>query len=213
MPLFYDIHTHHHNTSHEVFAIQNVAANFASTIEICSIGLHPWHLQQADVLWNELHIAAQRQNVKAIGECGLDKTSETDWGLQLHYFQEQILLANQIGKPIIIHCVRAYSEILKMLEAATVPVIFHGYNRNEKLALQILDRGYYLSFGASILKDQSSASMVLKTIPSAYFFLETDNAEYTDIKSIYATAAQIRNQSLQNLQEQIKLNFKKIFLQ
>jgi TatD DNase family protein len=213
LPLFYDIHTHHHNTNHEVLAIQNVAANFASTTEICSIGLHPWHLQHADVLWNELVVAAQLQNVKAIGECGLDKTCETDWDLQRHYFQQQILLANQIGKPIIIHCVRAYSETLKMLEAATVPVIFHGYNRNEKLALQILDRGYYLSFGASILKEPSSTVIVLKTIPEEYFLLETDNAKDINIELIYAATAHIRQQSLQNIQDQIKQNYTKTFLQ
>lgn len=211
---FYDIHTHNHISEKDVLAIKNIASHFTGTIEICSMGLHPWDLQDTAILWDELVNATRLNNVKAIGECGLDKLCKTDWDLQLHYFKQQVLLANQVRKPIIIHCVRAYNEVLDILaEHATVPAIFHGYNRNEQLAKQIILHGYYLSFGAPILNERSTAAMVLKQIPATNFFLETDDATNTDIKLLYNAAAQIREQSLEHVQEQIELNFTKTFHQ
>ncbi len=178
----------------------------------CSIGLHPWHLDHYTWDWKMLCKYVQQPNVLAIGECGLDRVCATDWDLQVKVFTEQIALANKCGKPMIVHCVRAFDEVLHMLQIhpPVMPVIFHGYNKNKAVAEKLLERGFYLSFGAAILNESFPASGVLKSMPASRFFLETDDAE-TSIEDIYTRAAQIRNTDTESLILQVQKNFKKVF--
>ena len=146
----------------------------------------------------------------AIGECGLDKIKDTDFELQQRVFHEQILIANHVQKPLIVHCVKAFSETLELLRQAKVPVIFHGFNRKWEIAASILKMGYYLSFGKHLLINNSNAAMVLPLIASDRFFLETDNSG-ENITHIYKAAAAIRKTSEDALILQLQNNFKKVF--
>lgn len=79
---------------------------------------------------------ASRNTLVAIGECGLDKVCKTDFVLQQEVFAAHIILANKLKKPLVLHCVKAYDEIIKMLSLHKnlVHVIFHGFNKNPLLA-------------------------------------------------------------------------------
>lgn len=192
----------------------NFYSNFsrAATGIQCSIGLHPWHLDDHTNLIDELQRYAALPNVLAIGECGLDKVCNTPWELQTMVFKQQIQIANTLGKPIIIHCVRAYDELLNILrsEKPSVPVIVHGFNKNERVADRLLSAGIYLSFGAAILNDLSPAAASLQHVPREMFFLETDDAQ-ADITTLYKKAAAIRNISEEDIILQLQQNFKKVF--
>ncbi len=178
----------------------------------CSIGLHPWYLNDRAGLMDELQRYAALPNVLAIGECGLDKVCNTPWELQTLVFKQQIQIANTLGKPLIIHCVRAYDELLNILrsEKPSVPVIVHGFNKNERVADRLLSAGVYLSFGAAILNDLSPAAATLKQVPAEMFFLETDDAQI-DITTVYKKAAAIRNISEEDIILQLQQNFNKVF--
>jgi TatD DNase family protein len=210
--LFVNIHTHTTPLTGER-AIQNKYANFESIDELhhYSIALHPWYIG-AD--WprqlSKIKEYAIQKNIIAIGETGLDKACKTDWPLQQQVFKAHIQLANQLQKPLLIHCVRAWDEVLGILknEKAAVPVIFHGYNKNVLLAKRIMDTGYYLSFGKAL--QQTKMQEVLKQIPLSKCFFETDDADVT-IATIYNLAAQALSIEVNVLSLQLQQNVKTVF--
>lgn len=181
---------------------------------LCSLGIHPWYVTPDGIEHElvQLEQYASQPNVVAIGECGLDKLTNTDWSLQEDAFHRQIRLANKLHKPLIIHCVRAYDEVLLLLkqEQVAVPVVFHGFNKNVQVAQRILAKGYYLSFGAVLLNDQSSAIAAIQACPEDRFFLETDDADIA-IGQIYEKAADVRKTGKDDLILQLQKNFQAVF--
>ena len=209
------LNIHIHNTPLPgQWAIMNVLKDFDAvpSTGLYSAGLHPWYLNietAADAL-QQLTLALQKPNVLAVGECGLDKVCKTDYGLQQEYFRQQVLLANRHSKPLILHCVKAFDDILRILkeERVVVPVIFHGYHKSAALAQQLVKAGYYLSFGKHIL--QSAIATVFESIPLNHVFLETDAADI-DIEALYAAAAAIKQIPVMALDKAITANAEKLF--
>ncbi len=175
------------------------------------MGLHPWHLEHHEQGLAELKQAATLPHVLAIGECGLDRVCTTNWDLQTRVFSEQIMLAEKVQKPIIIHCVRAYAEVIQLLDwhRVSVPVIFHGFNK-KGVAERLVNKGYYLSFGAAILSDTTSAAAALKTSLAGRFLLETDDSAKT-IADIYNEAAIIRKTTIEDIILQVRKNVQTVF--
>jgi TatD DNase family protein len=151
-------------------------------------------------------------NVLAIGECGLDNVCDTPWEDQRNAFIPQVVLANKLRKPLIIHCVRAYDELEALLlqQRNNVPVIIHGFNRKQTIAGKLLESGYYLSFGRALMNEGAPAQAVFRNIPLDRFFLETDNSDIS-IKDIYIKAAEIKETSVDGIILQVQQNFKKVF--
>lgn len=148
----------------------------------------------------------------AIGECGLDKAIDTDFELQQKIFCEQIQIANEVQKPLMIHCVKAFNELTACLKKMnnTVPVIIHGFNNNQNIANDLLKHGYLLSFGKALMDDGSNASEVIKHVGRKNFFLENDDSNVS-IRDIYKRASEILGIEEQFLQEQLKSNYQRIF--
>src|SRR5690606_24764773 len=122
-----------------------------------SAGIHPWYIDDNfQVQMEALELYLAKDGVLAVGECGLDKNISADFQKQIMAFEKQIELANQLGKPLIIHCVRAYSEVFSCLlkKKVQVPVIFHGFSKKWVLAEQLLKHGFYISLGPQILKSE-----------------------------------------------------------
>jgi TatD DNase family protein len=207
---YINIHTHHPPQPNE-WAIQNLYNNFERVHEAgnYSIGLHPWYI--AENWKDEFAIIQQlstQKNVKAIGECGLDRLAETDFTLQQEVFAQQIEWANQINKPLIIHCVKAYDEVLQQLKQSKVPAVFHGFNKSEQLANQILKAGHYISFGKVLL--QEHLQKVAATLPLQKLFFETDDAALP-IQTIYEHAAKVFSIDEDSLSLQLQENAAKVF--
>lgn len=150
------------------------------------------------------------KNVLAIGECGLDKICNTDFLLQQKVFAAQIGLANTINKPLIIHSVKAYEEVVQQLQQNDnkVPVIFHGFNKNKILAQQLIQKGFYLSFGKAL--QQPAIQELIKIVPPDKIFFETDDAAI-NIETIYAVAAEALHIDINSLSLQIKKNAVTVF--
>ncbi len=214
MYTYYNIHTHHTRAEKECLSIINLHQQFGDSdvLSKYSIGLHPWYPDTFDSDWEALKQMATHSSVLAIGECGLDKVCDTDWQLQTTIFRQQIQLAENIHKPLIIHCVRAYEEVVAMLKEhnITVAVIFHGFNKKRQLAEQLIKHGYYLSFGAALMYENSIVKDVFRSIPDDRYFLETDNSDIP-IADLYLQAAAIRKTNVNSVKEQIHKNFKKVF--
>lgn len=212
--MYINIHTHHTEPVEGIISIGNLYKDF-DTIEpdsLYSVGLHPWYL--ATDTWEEQFAVvkekSQLQNVVVIGEAGLDKVTETDFTLQQTVFAQHIQLANEIKKPLLVHCVRAHAEVIALLKQtpAQVPVIFHGFNKSIELARQLITLGYYLSFGKGL--DKQGLQEIMAALPIAKIFLETDNST-ASIEEIYAHAAKAFQIDEVSLSLQLQKNAATVF--
>ena len=147
----------------------------------------------------------------AVGECGLDKRIDISFELQQTVFERQLLLAEQYKKPVVIHCVAAFQELIAIKKKLkiTVPILIHGFSKNEQLAKELVANGCYISFGKYLMRMPQLES-VFKDIPNDRFFLETDTDEQT-IQEVYALAAQYKGLSIPQIQELVTINFSTIF--
>lgn len=203
-----NIHTHIPQDGRYLLNVHQNFENIDPSASV-SVGLHPWYLEETQSSWNLLTELSSKENVLAIGECGLDKLCDTNWELQEQWFHQQILLANSIYKPLIIHCVRAYQECISMLKYAKVPVIFHGFNKNFPLAKHLLQNGYYLSIGKAIFNPHFEVTF--KDLPIEQLFFETDEQKELSVTTVYKRAAELKNIALESLILQVENNFQKVF--
>lgn len=176
-----------------------------------SMGLHPWH---ATVHWHLKVEALQGllsgAGVMALGEVGLDRVHTSNWQYQLAAFEAQIALANAYDLPMILHCVRAYSDVFPYLKHIQPPVIFHDFRGNATQMRQLLDKNVYFSFGKSIALQPFAGAAVFLQTPPHRVFLETDSAPVS-ITAVYQAAADLWKTPVEEVQMQIVDNSTKVW--
>lgn len=209
------INTHTHAQLYDAkIEVVNLAVNASDKPRYYSYGLHPWHIERETChqQLQDLKIVAHEKRCLAIGECGLDKLSNVDFGLQEEVFVQQIKIANELNKPLIVHCVKAFNELLNCLNLNDnkVPVIVHGFNNNENIARVLLNEGVYFSFGKALLGYESNAAKAIKNVGRKNFFLETDDADIS-IKYIYKKASELLGINEEIIQQQLQSNFEQVF--
>jgi TatD DNase family protein len=211
---FFNLHTHKYSRDDAITAIVNqYPQEFNPVIPLYSIGIHPWYIVESRVTADLEIIENKISNAScaAIGECGLDKRIEIPLDLQLEVFEKQLLLAQSYRKPVVIHCVAAFQEVIQIKSklSITVPLIIHGFSKNKQVAEQLIANGFYLSFGKYLLQNPA-LEFVFKAIPNDRFFLETDTVDET-IQEVYTLAAKYKNCTVAELQELIAINYKTVF--
>lgn len=211
--MFYNLHTHSASGNPDVFEIVNRYPDETIDVPYFSTGIHPWYIDE-DKIEEHLAIIEQRlqqDNCLALGECGLDKRIEIPFNVQVKVFERQLLLAKQYQKPVILHLVAAFQELIQIKDMLQpgVPMIVHGYSKNVQQANQLLDNGFNLSFGKYLLRNPE-LSDVFAGVPQDRFFLETDTIE-EGIADVYAKAALARNVDMEELKNNVAENFKNIF--
>jgi TatD DNase family protein len=211
---YFNLHTHKFTNQPDVLELVNqYPQEFDAAIPFYSIGIHPWYIDKKR-LEKDLEIIEsklQEKNCLALGECGLDKRVEMPLDVQQSVFEKQLILAEKYQKPVVIHCVAAFQEVIeikKRLEI-TVPMIIHGFSKNEQVAKQLIDNGFYISFGKYLLRNPELES-VFKSIPNDRFFLETDTIE-EGIREVYSLAAKYKELELSELQEIVNNNYNTVF--
>lgn len=211
--MFINIHTHLQLYDAGIEVV-NLSVKEDNLPNMYSYGIHPWYIDRmtSDDELIKLERKANEKRCIAVGECGLDKLSKVDFELQEHVFKQQIAIANKVKKPLIIHCVKAFNELLNCLNLSDnqVPVIIHGFNNNENIARVLKDQGCYFSFGKALMGYETNATKIIKNIGRKNFFLETDDADVS-IKYIYRKAAEILGIDEEILKMQIQSNFETIF--
>lgn len=211
---FINLHTHKYSNQENILEIVNqYPQEFDATISNYSIGIHPWNIDENN-LNVDLQIIDQKLNHKnclALGECGLDKRIEITMDLQIEVFEKQILLAKKHKKPLILHCVGAYQEVIEIKKnlKIEVPTIIHGFSKNIQIANQLIDNGFYLSFGKYLVQNPELEN-VFKNIPNDRFFLETDSSNYK-IEEVYAVASKYKKIEIDELKENTFENYKSVF--
>lgn len=212
---YIDIHTHKRVTAEDIISIPSVFLQEVESANLSSpftAGIHPWHTE----LFRPRQIGHMLEKLKgqsywiAVGEAGLDKKSKADYAKQKEVFEIQLAFAEENDMPMIIHNVKAWNEITGYLKNSTIPFLFHGYHGNRDLTSQLLRLNGYFSFGASLLKGNGTVNEVLKEIPVDHLFFETDESSY-DIREIFRAAADALQCPVENLRDQVFLNYRRIF--
>jgi TatD DNase family protein len=203
---FFDFHHHKKNMPNGIY---NLDIEQIQTDIPYSIGIHPKDIDENAVdsqfEWMKNRVS---ENCLAIGECGLDSFVETDQKIQEDVFLRQIQFANEVKKPMIIHCVRKFYEVISFKKYAEQPMIIHGFNKKERIAEDLLKNNFYLSFGKAVLYNLSLQN-TLKITPLDKIFLETDNDDFS-LEELYEKVSEIKGISLENLNKQIAENLETI---
>lgn len=211
---FINLHTHSFTNDTSVYEVVNQYPwEFQESIPNYSIGIHPWYIDDnrvgRDLACIEEKLASI--NCIALGECGLDKRIEIPLEKQLEVFKDQLALVQKTNKPVILHCVAAYQEVIAVKKEMNVqnPMIIHGFSKNEQVAQSLLDNGFYLSFGKYLLRNPELES-VFQKVPIDRFFLETDTIEET-IAQVYEKASEMKNIPINELKQIVNNNFEATF--
>lgn len=213
---FVDIHTH--NTESESAFIQIVNLDLEQPCPEqghFSYGIHPWEAEKAGFHEEKaLSVLKERlamPNVVALGEAGLDKF-HGGFERQMKVFERQIVLAENLKKPMIIHAARSHNEIiaLRKKHRPKQPWIVHGFNGTEQDVHQLISQGICLSVGESLLHPDRKIHKSISFIDLDCLFLETDMAE-TGIETVYEAAAKLLGMDVSELKTIIFSNFARIF--
>ena len=220
--MFVDIHTHIDNQS----VIKIVSENFEEKV-LTTMGVHPWdvcHFERNEMESRNPFLSKANDSggfldcttlcsvplemTTAIGEVGLDKAHKETFDKQVEVFEEMIRLSETLKKPVIVHCVRAYSEIIKMRKKtkATMPWVMHGFNSSVETMRQLLKYDIYISLGEILYRNENQSVKILKDIPIERLFLETD-VSGRDIRDVYAKAATLMGCKVEFLCNKIFENY------
>ena len=186
-----DIHTHNEQTEAQT---------------IVTVGIHPWYTVDADLAAVESGVAA----ADAVGEIGLDFACDVPKEVQMAIFRAQLSLAEQHKKAVVLHCVRAFEEVMKIVsEFRLKTVIFHGFIGSVEQAQRAVAQGYYISFGERTFRSTKTIE-ALRSTPLSHLFVETDESP-THIEEIYNKIAELRGISIVELITATEENFNLIF--
>ncbi len=169
-----NIHTHHPKSEERT---------------LTTVGIHPYN---GEAMTTDMLLLVNQQVAfcHAIGEIGLDTLCATEMGLQEQFFRAQLEIAQSAGKGVVLHCVKSFERVMKILENYTLKfVIFHGFIGSAIQAQRAINRGYYLSFGERTFRSPKTIE-ALRVTPTDRLFLETDDS-LTAIEEIYGRAAEI----------------------
>ena len=225
---FVNIHTHFAGSDENVLSIQNFTQNewenaafviardeATEGVHFASVGLHPWFLtkENGEKDLETLAKLLKNPNVLTVGECGLDKIKGESLDVQTIFFEAQIRLAEAVRKPAIIHCVRAFNEVIAVKKRLkpSVPLVIHGFNKNKEILNALLKNGFYISIGHAILRGSDEFKKSVSTIPLGRLFFETDDKEM-QIQDVYEAYCKLVKIDLNDLKSVVYNNFKSTFL-
>lgn len=218
---YYNIHTHRLGNDPEVVSILDTEAKaFAGQPVVNSLdglssssrtvwrsyGIHPWYIADVPQQLAALGRQAILPDAAAIGEAGLDKTIQISLTLQENVFIRQVLLAEELQKPLIIHCVKAWAELARIKKKMNPRMhwIIHGFRGKAELARQLLRQGCYLSFGTYFHPDSARAAWPDR------LFTETDEGEQ-DIRFVYEKVASALGITFSECVLQLARNVRTVF--
>lgn len=186
--IFVDVHTHHRRED---------------ILSPTMAGIHPWDATKGVALPNPL-------SADVIGEIGLDYACDVERSAQLAIFRKQLLLAEELRKPVVLHVVRAMEDTLKVVaEYNLQAVVFHGFIGSREQAERCLKRGYYLSFGTRSLRSTKTLR-ALEYVPLDRLFVESDDDAQLDIRTLYDAIARIKGISVDELLHAIRENYNRL---
>jgi TatD DNase family protein len=182
------------------------------------LGIHPWWADTIEehTLESTLNTLANHPGVCGIGEIGLDYHRAPPGPQRAHQqavFRAQLALARERDWPVVIHCVRAWNDMLQILRSdglAAVGGLLHGWAGSPQAVTETLNLNICLSFGSAIAHPyRKKARASLQATPLHQLCLETDSpdqplpgqlrSEPAHLPQIAAIAADLKECSVEQL--------------
>ena len=191
-----DFHTHHTDATGAIISVNPRQFN-PQPGRWYSVGYHPWYdvdqLTEAD--FDLLEQCARHPQVLAVGETGMDTLRGAPLDIQARVFVRHLQVAHDVGKPVVVHCVRAAQRIIQerhKAELAHVAIAIHGMRANERIAQILIDAGCYLSFGPRF------NPAALQSTPLDRLLIETDDSTSSihDVAKIIASVLNLTNEQI-----------------
>lgn len=206
--MLFNVHSHVNDFKNIVILNDSIDNEYKENFY--SIGIHPW---QANFIEENLLKVLEKgysQKCLAIGEIGLDKLKGPSLDIQLNCFRSQLIIAESLDLPVIIHCVKSWNEIKNIYKEKrrSQKWVYHGFNKVSILE-DVINTGFMISVGVSILSNVKLQEVV-HLIPDDQLLLETDNSE-VNIFDVYQKISEIKKISLRELEDIILHNFQNTF--
>lgn len=180
----------------EKIVIPGVApSGFKRIVELCekyenlygAVGVHPEDLASFDADAESLiREYLKHPKIVAVGEIGLDYYwDKSQIERQKEILEKQILIAKEIGKPVLVHDREAHFdtlEILKKTKASDVGVVMHCFSGSPEFAMECVREGFYIALGGVVtFKNAKKVKEVAKIVPLERLLLETDAPYMTPV--------------------------------
>jgi len=212
---YINFHTHHGGGSDNTVAVVNLMAgdsvpDIFQPNTLFSAGIHPWYLtaDNAGDLKANLLLSLAHPHVIMIGEAGFDLIRGPEKKLQYDTFCYQASLAEEMRRPVIIHCVKGWDLLLKAKEELrpSVKWIIHGFRGKGSLARTLAAEGFYFSLGLNGISDEIiDAAGIDRIMP------ETD-ASGEGISKVYSKFSGVTGRSEDELSAIFRCNFNSLFI-
>ncbi|MDD5924572.1 MAG: TatD family hydrolase [Clostridia bacterium] len=149
-----------------------------------AVGFHPHECDKAGEGYIEqIANLCKNKNVRAIGEIGLDYYYDfTPKDLQLKIFEEQLILANELDMPVVVHDREAHGDTLALLKKHRPKGLLHCFSGSVEMLKEVIDLGMYISLGGAVtFKNAKKPLQSAIEVPLDRLTLETDAPYMTPV--------------------------------
>ncbi|MBN1923992.1 MAG: TatD family hydrolase [Nanoarchaeota archaeon] len=192
--------------------VLNLASNYNNVFPC--LGMHPTCSFDERVVHQ---LRSNKDNFLAVGEVGLDYLKDLNG--QEEVFKKMIGVAEELGKPLIVHSRKAHLEVLEVVDKVKVPVILHSFSGSKKAFSKALElKQVFFSIPPSVVYSEQYQYLVSNT-PINRLFCETDspylwkferNTPLNVVKS-YEKIAEIKGLRLSEAEKIIESNVRNVF--
>ncbi|KQM08305.1 MAG: hypothetical protein AL399_08045 [Candidatus [Bacteroides] periocalifornicus] len=212
-----DFHTHfgEDGSVNSPFAVVSISVedvDKARMPNLFTIGLHPWQTDRLDsyrMVVNRLPGLLAQRRCLALGEVGVDRLRGAPLPAQQELLALQLRTAETQHKPVVFHCVRAWSEMLSTLRAArfTQNCALHGFQGSCPVLPGLLDEGWFISVKP---RNNGTIAPEVAEIPLQQILIETD-AKPVLIADVYRAVAQVKQIPVADLLSTVTENAQRFF--
>ncbi len=182
-----DCHTHR-RLSADCRALVSVPPESVTDAPLTSLEFHPWAVP-ADFSELPAVYSAAAVHAAALGETGLDRRRGPEFSLQLRAFEAVLALADSLGKPVVIHCVGAWDELLAARRRhPRNHWLIHGFRGKPELLAMLLAHGFFISLSPAVFHNRATTDF-LRQHGLEHIGFETDDCN-TPFASVLAAAAE-----------------------
>jgi TatD DNase family protein len=162
-------------------AVAELAETHPSIIP--SFGLHPWFVMDRSPQWLDILEKYLVENQRSCcGEIGIDHACEEEtFSVQESVFIEQLKLAARLGRPVTVHCRKAFGRLLELLKRAGGVFqggLVHSYSGPPDLVKPLIESGLSISFSGSLTFPNSRRAHASAAVVSHdRLLIETDSPD------------------------------------
>lgn len=215
--IYYDVHTHKLRdqlSAKDSVSIYNLSQSevrdgFDMSVEnqYYSCAIHPWDVGKSVISIEDIRkLASEHEKVVAIGECGLDKLTDVPMQKQISAFERHVVLSEELEMPLIIHCVKAWDELLRIYKKYKPKQVWvlHGFRGGASQADQLMKFGFYFSLGEHFNEE------TLKLIYPDRLLIETDES-CINIHSAYGRICSVLSYKKEDILFNVNQNVNEVF--